>query len=200
MKKILILLYITFAFSVSTYALTPDEASDKLAQRLISANDHSLFMYYVINQKDYETVKLFVEAKKVDINQYYCGSSPLSYALYYKQPEKAMLMLKNGADPKTQKKGAYSALYLAVKYGYTDIVREMLKDPNLNIKKERMFFRIPYVVTARNKGFTEIEQMLIEHQKQYDASHSALRKVVPEKNQPAVIIKPTVVPEEADAI
>lgn len=199
LKNFLVVLVILTAFISPAKALSPDEASDKLAERLLTASSHQQFMYYLINKKDYETVKLFVEAGKVDLNQTYCGLSPLVYALSYKRPDIALLLLEHGANPKTEKIGGYSALYLAVKYGYTEVVREMLKDPNLNIKRERMFFRLPYVKTAHNKGYTEIEQMLIEHQRKYDLAHPEKGIVVPENNT-FKTLPVQKLPENTDAI
>ena len=201
MKKVFISIFVVFCCISRVFALTQDEASDKLAKKGLNADNHAQFMYCIVNEKDYEAVELFAIAQKVDVNQLYFGNSPLVHSLYTKQPEIAMVLLKHGADPKTPRLGAGSALYFAVKYGYTDVVREMLKDPNLNIKRERMLFRKPYAKTAHNNGYFEIEKMLIEHQKQYEAAHSATNTVIRNSGSPFVIIRPhSALPENTDAI
>ncbi len=70
-KNFGVVLVILTAFIPPVNALSPDEASDKLAERLLTASSHPQFIYYLVNKKDYETVKLFVEAGKVDLDQTY---------------------------------------------------------------------------------------------------------------------------------
>ncbi len=169
MKKILILITAILCINSSVQAYTQNEALYYLQKSNIPANSKGLLLNS-ITQGDIETAKLLIDAKQIDLNERYLGSTYLIQAVYSKQDDIALYLLENGANPQIKTVDGGSALFFAVKNGQTKVVEKMLETPGINIKRHRMFFRLPLKTTAKKNGYTEIYNMLDKYQKEYEAS------------------------------
>ncbi|MBS6552819.1 MAG: ankyrin repeat domain-containing protein [Clostridium sp.] len=169
MKKILILITAILCINSSVQAYTQNEALYYLQKSNIPANSKGLLLNS-ITQGDIETAKLLIDAKQIDLNERYLGSTYLIQAVYSKQDDIALYLLENGANPQIKTVDGGSALFFAVKNGQTKVVEKMLETPGINIKRHRMFFRLPLKTTAKRNGYTEIYNMLDKYQKEYEAS------------------------------
>lgn len=182
MKQLLIL-FALLIFGMPALAYSQSEASDKLAEKLIPTDNIAFFMN-AINKKDYEVCQLFIDLKTIDLDKKAYGSYPLTFAIVRNSPQIAELLLKSGAKPH------FPDLFFATKKGYTGVVQEILKTPDLNIKRERPFFRVPLITTAHNKGNKEIEEMLINYKNKYESSSQGVSKQVETIPATGFIAKP----------
>lgn len=169
MKKCLILFIVLLSTNTSVYAYTQREALYYLQRNGIPADSKGAFMT-AINQGDTETAKLLIDGKQIDLNERYLGSTYLIQAVYTKNRDIALYLLENGADPRIKTADGGSALFFAVKNGQTNVVKKMLETPGINLKRHRMFFRLPLKTTAKRNGYTEIYNMLDKYQQEYEAS------------------------------
>lgn len=154
---------------INNYKSKSEQASRELFSRGYNASSPAQF-YIAINSKNYELCKLFVDAKQIDLNKRYMGMPYLLLATYNNSPKLAYILLKNGADPRIKSIDGGSSLFYAVKNGQTQVVEEMLKTEGMNINRHRMLFRVPLITTAKRNGYIEIEQMLVNYKKEYEAN------------------------------
>lgn len=125
---------------------------------------------------DLEQAKYIYDSGQVDINHRYVGSPYLFLAAYYKQNTVALYLLEKGADPNIKTIDGGSSLFYAVKHGQTVLVKKMLEaNPNMNIARHRMFFRLPLKTTAKRNGYTEIYEMLVKYDKNYKINKQATK-------------------------
>lgn len=169
MKKLAILLTVLLSINTCAHAYTQKEALYFLQRSNIPANSQGALLN-AITRGDVETAKLLIDAKQIDLNERYLGSTFLIQAAYSKQDDIALYLLENGANPQIKTVDGGSALFFAVKNGQTKVVEKMLETPGINIKRHRMFFRLPLKTTAKRNGYTEIYNMLDKYQKEYEAS------------------------------
>ena len=169
MKKFIVLAIVFLSMNTLVYAFTQKEALYYLQRSNIPADSKGALMN-AINQCDTGTAKLLIDGKQINLNERYLGSTYLVQSGYAKCADISLYLLENGADPRIKTADGGSALFFAVKNGQTDVVKKMLETPGINIKRHRMFFRLPLKTTAKRNGYTEIYNMLDKYQKEYEAS------------------------------
>lgn len=164
MKKLLVILGVLVFTGLQTNAYTQQEAINTLNSKRIKPDSQAMLFTAVVNG-DIELTKLFIEAKQIDLNKRYMGTTYLVQAVYNKNNEIALLLLENGADPRIKTVDGGSALFYAVKNGQADVVEKILETPGIDIKRQRMFFRLPLKTTAKRK-YPEIYEMLVKYEEQ----------------------------------
>lgn len=163
--KNLVILLTLFFTALSANAYTEHEAIKILMDDNKEPSSKSVLMHAVI-EDDFDTVKLYVQANQIDLNERFTGVTYLYMAAYYDHPEIALYLLNHGADPRIKTVDGGSALFYAVKNSQTHVVRKMLETDGINIKRHRMFFRAPLKTIAKRNGDMKIYQMLTEYEKE----------------------------------
>ena len=164
MKKFLVILGLLVFTGHCANAYTQQEAINILKTKKIQPDSQAMLFNAVVNG-DIELTKLFIDAKQIDLNKRYMGIPYLVQALYNKNNEIALLLLENGADPKIKTIDGGNALFYAVKNGQADVVEKILETPGIDIKRQRMFFRLPLKTTAKRK-YPQIYEMLVKYEEQ----------------------------------
>ena len=164
MKKFLVILCALFLTSTVASAYTQEEAINLLKSKRIDSHSQ-VWMMNAVTSGDIELVKLFIDAKHIDLNKRYAGTPYLLQAIYCKHNQIALMLLENGADPRIKTIDGGSSLFFAVKNGQADVVKKILETPGIDIKRQRMLFRVPLKTTAKRK-YPEIYEMLVEYEKQ----------------------------------
>lgn len=167
--KIVLFVYLMACNCV--FAYTPQEASRLLAERKMSSDSRAHF-YNAVYYGNYELCKLFIDANNIDINRKHLGMTYLLTAILEHHQSIALLLLKSGADPRINSLQNGKSLFYAVRNNQTLVVREILKYPDINIKRQRQLFRLPLITTARIHKNGVMEEMLVNYKKQYEATHS----------------------------
>ena len=170
MKKFLVILGLLVFTGHCANAYTQQEAINILNTKKIQPDSQAMLFNAVVNG-DIELTKLFIDAKQIDLNKRYMGIPYLVQALYNKNNEIALLLLENGADPKIKTIDGGNALFYAVKNGQADVVEKILETPGIDIKRQRMFFRLPLKTTAKRK-YPEIYEMLVKYEEQETARNN----------------------------
>ncbi len=170
LKKLLILCLILLV-GQSANAYSQQEAVVILKTQNIQPDKPSNLMNAVI-KGDIQTSKLLVDANLIDLNKRCFGSTFLVQAIYNKQNNIAIMLLDNGANPQIKTIDGGNALFYAVKNGQTDVVAKILETSKIDIKKQRLLFRLPLKTTAKRNGYTEIYNMLVKYEQEQQNTNS----------------------------
>lgn len=166
MKKLFAVLFLLCALGLQANAYTQQEAIQKLQDMRLNPKSVGLFCNFV-NRGKFDFVKLYVEAGQIDLNKRYSGSTYLIQAVFTKNPDIAIYLMENGADPEIKTKDGGSALFFAVKNGQTDVVRKILEKPNMNLKKQEILCRFKMKTIAKRRHYDEIYKMLVDYEEKY---------------------------------
>lgn len=166
MKKLFAVLFLLCALGLQANAYTQQEAIQKLQDMKQDPKSKMLFNYYIQNGK-MDLVKLYVEAGQIDINDTYMTVPYIVYSTYSKNPDIAIYLLENGADPSKTSLERESALFYAVKNGQTEVVRKILEKPNMNLKKQNKILRCKMKTIAKRRHYDEIYNMLVDYEEKY---------------------------------
>lgn len=92
------------------------------------------------------------------------GAPIIFFAINNKLDEPAAYMIRNGAYETLDKNYKNYVLFYAVKNNLTETVSEILKaNPDADIKRARLLFRLPLITTAKRHDNDEMVDMLTEH-------------------------------------
>jgi ankyrin repeat protein len=137
-------------------------------------NNGNTFLHLLIDRKDFNNTKLFIEnGARLDIKNF-LGKTPLDFAdkgmkeklnvkfnLYHSQEKFALNLIKAGADITEKNAVANTILHIATEKGIKSIVEELLYK-NVNINAKNFLGETPLFLAVYNKQY-DIVDLLIKH-------------------------------------